>query len=300
MRVSLPDSLVAEGHDDHPRLMALEQEILTRLGGVKKLEADIPALFRDTIDDVMQTARTGRRSYAELEKTEKTYIGTRIEIGLRALLGVPRRKLDLLLLGEDVDVKHTMGGNWMIPGEALDHVCILMAADEKKALCYMGLFVARPGYLSAGTNQDRKRTLSPEGFQHIRWLLRGHPYPPNFWRTVPAAAIEAITSERTGNGRVKALFRSVQERPITRRVIEETALQDDFMRRIRKDGGGKSGTRGDLAKEGLVLLSGKYNSDVVRALGLPAVGPGEFISRKVRSHDEAAFVRQHGFEVPWP
>ena len=131
MRVSLPDSLIAVGHDDHSRLMALEREIVRRLGGMKKLEADIPALFRDTIDDVMLTAKTGRRSYAELEKTEKTYIGTRIEIGLRALLGVPRRKLDLLLLGEDVDVKHTMGGNWMIPGEALDHVCILMAADER-------------------------------------------------------------------------------------------------------------------------------------------------------------------------
>lgn len=302
MRVSIPDSLIDEGHDDYDRLIALETEILARLGGRKRLEADIPALFRDNIDDVMQTAKTGRRSYAELEKTEKTYIGTRIEIGLRALLGVPRRKLDLLLLGEDVDVKHTMGGNWMIPGEALGHVCILMGADEKKAVCYMGLFVARPEYLSLSTNQDRKRTISGEGFGHIRWLLRGHPYPPNFWRTVSAASIEAIVAGRTGNERLKALFRYVQERPIVRRVIEEAAApQKDFMRRIRADGEGKSGTRSDLAKEGILVLSGNYNGDLIRALGLATTGPSEFISRTVRTEDEAKLARHHGFPVEaWP
>lgn len=301
MRVSLPSSAVAEGHDDHIRLAALEAEILQRLGGVKGLRRDIPALFRDCIDDVMQTAKTGRRSYAELEKTEKTYIGTRIEIGLRALLGVPRRKLDLLLLGEDVDVKHTMGGNWMIPGEALGHVCILMAADEKKAICYMGLFVARLEYLSAGTNQDRKRTISADGFRHIKWLLNGFPYPANFWRSVPSSSIEAIASGRSGNERVKALLREVQERPIIRRVIEEAAApQKDFMRRIRKDKNGKSGTRGDLAKEGVLVLSGNYNQDLIRMLNLPATGPSEFISRAVRDEDEAKLARTFGFAVPWP
>lgn len=301
MRVSIPDSAVGQGHGDHERLLKLETEIVRRLGGLKGVQRDIPMLFRDCIDDVMQTAKTGRRSYAELEKTEKTYIGTRIEIGLRALLGVPRRKLDLLLLGEDVDVKHTMGGNWMIPGEALGHVCILMAADEKKARCYMGLFVARPEYLSLGTNQDRKRTLTPEGFRHVKWLLNGFPYPANFWRSVSAASIEAISSGRTGNDRVKALFREVQERPIIRRVIEEAAApQKDFMRRIRKDGNGKSGTRGDLAKEGIVVLSGNYNQDLIRALGLPATGPSEFISRAIRDDEEARIARLCGFDVPWP
>ena len=32
------------------------------------------------VDDVIMTPKTGRRSYDELEKTEKTYIGTRVEI----------------------------------------------------------------------------------------------------------------------------------------------------------------------------------------------------------------------------
>jgi hypothetical protein len=301
MRVSLPDSAVAEGHDDYHRLASLEVEILRRLDGLKGVRANIPTLFRDCIDDVMQTAKTGRRSYAELEKTEKTYIGTRIEIGLRSLLGVPRRKLDLLLLGEDVDVKHTMGANWMIPGEALGHVCILMAADEKKALCYMGLFLARPEYLSISNNQDKKRTLSAEGFRHIKWLLRAVPYPANFWRSVSAASIEAIASGRTGNDRLKALFREVQERPIIRRVIEEAAApQKDFMRRIRKDGNGRSGTRGDLAREGILVLSGKYNQALIRALDLPTTGPSDFISRTVRNEDEARLARLNGFNVPWP
>ena len=77
-------------------------------------------MLRDCIDDVIMTAKTGRRSYEELEKTEKTYIGTRVEIELRALLRLRKGRLDTVILGHDVDIKHTMGSNWMIPTEAVD------------------------------------------------------------------------------------------------------------------------------------------------------------------------------------
>jgi len=59
------------------------------------------------------------------------------------------------------------------------------------------------------------------------WLLRGHPYPPNFWRTVPADVVDAIFAGTSGNQRMANLFRAVQ--------------QHDFMRRIRSDNG--RGTR---------------------------------------------------------
>lgn len=257
---------------------AIVADLEQRAGGAGKLAENVPALLREVIDDVIQTPRTGRRSYEELEKTEKTYIGTRVEIMLRALLSLPRGRLDAVVAGHDTDIKHTMGGNWMIPGEAIGHPCILVAADEIRARCYLGLIVARPEYLTTGTNRDAKKTVSAAGFAHIRWIFADHPYPPNFWRTIPAASVERIVSGRTGNDRVMALFREVQDVPISRDTVEGVARQKDFMRRIRADGG--QGTRDRLAAEGILLLSGKYDGPQIRALGLPM---GDFIAHRLKT-----------------
>jgi len=249
-------------------------------------------LLRDVIDDVIQTPRTGRRSYHELEKTEKTYIGTRVEIMLRALLTLPRGRLDAIVAGHDTDIKHTMGNNWMIPGEAIGHPCILVAADEDRARCHFGLVVARPEYLTTSANRDAKKSLSAAGFAHIRWVFSDHPYPPNFWRTIPAASVERIVSGRTGNDRVVALFREVQDVPIARETVEGVARQKDFMRRIRSDGG--RGTRDVLAAEGILLLSGKYDGPLIRVLGLPT---GDFIAHTPTGEQELQAARAAGWRV---
>ena len=143
MKKSIPDSIVVPGHPDYDFLTGLADEITKRAGGPKALGQGFSAMLRQCVDDVIMTPKTGRRSYDELEKTEKTYIGTRVEIELRALLRLPKGKLDTLILGQDVDIKNTMGSNWMIPTEAIDHPCILVAADEKRAKCFLGLIVAK-------------------------------------------------------------------------------------------------------------------------------------------------------------
>ncbi len=42
------------------------------------------------------------------KRPKKTYIGTRVEIELRAMLRLPKGKLDTVILGQDVDIKNTM------------------------------------------------------------------------------------------------------------------------------------------------------------------------------------------------
>lgn len=292
MRANLPASLIAPGHPDFDVSSAIVAELDQKAGGPGKLAQEVPALLREVVDDVIQTPRTGRRSYNELEKTEKTYIGTRVEIMLRALLSLPRGRLDAVVAGHDTDIKHTMGNNWMIPGEAIDHPCILVAADEDRARCYLGLIVARPAYLTAGANRDAKRSISAAGFAHIRWIFANHPYPPNFWRTIPAASVQRIVSGRTGNERVIALFREVQDEPITRETVEGVARQKDFMRRIRADGG--RGTRDLLAAEGVLLLSGKYDGALIRAFGLPM---GDFVAHTPADERERQVARAAGWRV---
>lgn len=276
LRLSLPPSQIVQGHPYYDQLSAIASELIGRAGGLAVIEREIPALLRETIDDVIQTPRTGRRSYDELEKTEKTYIGTRVEIMIRSFFRLPKGRLDLLILGRDADVKFTIGNNWMMPREVLNHPCLLLAADEERARCYFGLFVADSAYLSLSSNQDQKRTISAAGFGHIMWLLNAYPLQPNFWRTIPHASAVEIASQTTGNERVMALFREIQNRPIPREVIEATARQKDFMRRIRADGG--RGTRDLLAREGILLLSGKYDAALINRLRLGEVGPSEFIS----------------------
>jgi len=293
----IPESLIREGHPDYERLNTIYQEIMLRAGGLAELRAEIPELLRECIDAVIQTPKTGRRSYEELEKTEKTYIGTRVEIMLRAHLGLPKGKLDTVIAGEDVDIKHTMGSNWMIPTEAIDHACILVAADEIKAQCYLGLIVAKPEYLTVGQNKDSKKSVSAGGFLHILWLINGAPYPPNFWRTLSPKVAEEIFAGKSGNDRVVSLFRSVQKVSISRDVINAVARQKDFTRRIRADG--VRGTRNRLAKEGIVLLCGTINAQkrLIERFGLHVRDRGDYISYRVTTDDEKAAARAAGFEV---
>ena len=295
MKQHVPDSSVSQGHPDHALLSALASEITARAGGEQSLASSFAAMLRACVDDVIMTPKTGRRAYEELEKTEKTYIGTRVEIELRALLDLKKGRLDCVIQGHDVDIKNTMGANWMIPTEAIDAPCILVAADEARALCYLGLVVARPEYLTAGQNKDAKRSISAEGFTHILWLLRDHPYPPNFWRTVPPEAVSRIFRGRAGNHRMAALFREVQGRPISRDVVEAVAQQHDFMRRIRADGG--KGTRDHLAHEGLLLLSGHYDADLIAALGLPRCSHSEFVSYLPTTQSEIDLAAAHGITL---
>lgn len=295
MRAKIPDSVVVPGHPHFEQLSAIKADLLERAGSLAAIEREIPGLLRETIDAVIQTPRTGRRSYDELEKTEKTYIGTRVEIMIRAFFRLPKGKLDLKILGADADVKFTIGGNWMMPGEVINHPCLVLAADEERALCYFGLFVADPDYLTAGANQDNKKTVSSAGFAHILWLLNGFALPPNFWRTVSGDAATAIAAQPTGNERVMALFRNVQDRPVPRDVIEATARQKDFMRRIRADGG--RGTRDLLAREGILLLSGKYDAALISALDLGQVSGGDFISHRVTDERERRIVTSYGIEL---
>jgi len=173
---------------------------------------------------------------------------------------------------------------------------LLVAADEARARCYLGLILARPDYLTAGQNKDAKRSVSAMGFGHILWLLRDHPYPANFWRSLPEETVTRIFSGATGNERMARLFRLVQGRPVDRDVVEAVAQQKDFMRRIRSDKG--RGTRDILEREGILLLSGQYDGQLIRALDLPACPASAFVSCQPETEQHRRMALQAGFDLP--
>jgi hypothetical protein len=55
----------------------------------------------------------------------------------------------------------------MIPTKAVGPPRILVAADEVQARYYLGLFVARPVYLTSGQKLVAKKNVSAQRLTHI-------------------------------------------------------------------------------------------------------------------------------------
>lgn len=296
---AIPPSIIVPGHPDFHMLLDIADDIFGRAGGQRELAAWFPKMLRDAVDEVVDTPRTRRRSYEELEKTEKTYLGTKIEILTRAKLNLPKGRLDFVVRNRDVDLKFTIGNNWMIPKEAVGHVCLVAAIDEAKSQCFLGLVVAHAANLTSGANRDAKKSLSSVGFQQIYWLLNAVPCPQNFWRTLPPALVDDVFSGQSGNDRIVTLFAGVLDRPVARRIIEEAGGdQQDFMRRIRSDKKRSTlGARDRLRQQKILLLHGKKDAALIRVLGLPPTTQSEFISHAV-TPAERHICAQHGWSVP--
>ena len=131
----MTDSPLPNNHKDFQLVKRLEKFIFNQVGGEDKFKTGIPIQIRNVIDFVIEKDRTGRNHINELEKTEKTYIGTRMEIFIRNYLELSRDKygpLDVIVDGISVDIKNTISNNWMIPREANGHPCFLIKEDDKK------------------------------------------------------------------------------------------------------------------------------------------------------------------------
>jgi hypothetical protein len=289
MRVIRP-SIVQPGHQDFDVLSRLAGELDRRGGGRPRIVAEVPHLIRRAIDEVIDAPRTGRLLLEQTEKTEKTYIGTKIEILIRDFFGLPKGLLDLEIDGMDVDIKNTVGENWMIPTEAVGMPCILIASDEKSAMCQLGLIICRPEYLTKGANKDNKLSIAKENFKNILWILHNQAYPANFWEGCDPAIARYIMTGGSGNERIIRLFQSIQKRPIHRDIIQTVARQKDYMKRLRKNGG----ARDTLARQGIAVLSGFYDVHLINRLGLKPIGPDEFIGFQTEIDEEKQLLKNAG------
>jgi hypothetical protein len=277
-----PDSLLVR---------QLEEAILRNAGGMARFRKQIPLLLRKAIDEIIDSARTNRFTLDETEKTEKTYLGTKVEILLRNWLKFPKGEiLDLSIDGVETDIKNTMYTTWMIPSEAIGHPCVLVKTEEESARFSIGIIVIREGILNSGRNKDGKGSISKAGRDTIRWILQDEAYPENFWQNLSHELRRTITSHSSGTKRVVALFRYVQRRPISRVVVLGLAQQKDAMKRLRKNGG----ARDSLARDGIALLSGSYDSALIERLKLPKCEKDEFISFAPILQTDKALLRTAG------
>ena len=239
-------------------------------------------MLRDTLDQLLDGQRTGRYRESELRKTEKTHMGTLVEINLhRAFNFDDGTVTDYRIAGIEVDCRFSRSlGGWEIPLEAHGHLCLLVWADDATSQWSAGVVRIREEYLKTSSNRDRKRRLNDQGIGRIVWLHREAPLPENLLLHLPIRTREMIFSHPTGQSRVTELFRLVQGRLISRTAVLTTAQQKDAPKRVRD-------ARKHLRSEGIVILGHQGDHPrIAAALELPRPQKGEWVS--VRLAETAA------------
>ncbi|QGH70859.1 restriction endonuclease [Pseudactinotalea sp. HY158] len=265
--------------------------------------------LRDSLDELLDGQRTGRWAYQHLSKTEKTYLGTAVEVNLTKEFEIANgMDLDWSVDGRDIDCKFSkdMGG-WEIPMEMYlcsDHGDRQGQADQPALLTWMnddssewaaGLItitderLRRRAKLVDGRrvrayNRDNKRQLSDTVAGEVYWLWGGRQtdLPRNhLLHLAPDARSRVFSFAKSGQKRVDQLFREVQGQLVGRRTILTVAQQDDAPKRVRD-------ARIKLRPEGILILGHQESHPhAARGLGLPVPVKGEWVAVRVVPVSEA-------------
>lgn len=242
-------------------------------------------LMRRTLDQLYDGQRTGRYSWEQLHKTERTHFGTLFEINLRRefddVIDEPAagQALDYRVAGLDVDCKFSqkMFG-WMIPPEAIGQLLVVGFVDDRASEFAFGVVRASVAHCRTAANRDAKVQLNPIGRDAVRWLQRPGDLPSNVLLQCDPGSVAAIFAPRSGQQRVNELLRRVTGQRISRNTIATVAQQDDFMKRVR----GNGGARTLLRPEGIVILGHHARPRALAAeLGLPVPERGEVVSARL-------------------
>jgi hypothetical protein len=286
----LPFSTASSVLPPDPELRAVADE----LASLDRDGTRIAKVLRRTYDMLLDGQHTGRYRWDQLYKTEKTHFGTLVEINLqREFKFADGAAMDFAICGIDVDCKYSQDrADWMIPPEAVGQIILGLWASDDQGEWSLGLVRAEDHLLTSSRgNRDLKRRLSAVGKRAVTWLFPRQELPHNALLRIPGDDVQKIfTCSRFGTKRVDMLFRLAQQQVISRTVVATVAQQEDYMKRIR----GNGGSRSSLRPEGIVII-GQYESHrrIAQALAVPAPGPGESVSVRLTRR------RSHNSELPF-
>lgn len=237
-------------------------------------------VFRSTFDQLYDGQHTGRYSVDQLFKTEKTHFGTLIEINLQRELKLEDGDvLDFKIAGLEVDCKYSHTGAWMLPPESFEQIVLVTQADDRKSAWSAGVIRVTAENRRMSENRDRKTSLNAYGRTQIMWLFKDAPMQENALLQLPQEIVAKVMSSKSGQARLNELFRRATNRRLSRNIIATVAQQDDYMKRVRDNGG----SRGALRPEGHLILSGDYKAQryLAEAFGAEVPESGELVSIRV-------------------
>ncbi len=299
MRLRPPQLFTEDAHvlDLHALDAELER-VADRLMRLDPEGSRVAKVIRETYDQLLDGQRTGRWDYRDLRKTEKTHMGTLVEINLHREFDFEDGGLmDYRVVDVEVDCKFSQSPRgWQIPLEATGHLCLLLWADDELGLFSGGLIRISEDVLRPGGNRDQKRTLNNAGLQRVRRLWHERPLPENLLLQLDAQTRKEILSsngKRGGQRRTDELFRRVQGRLVSRTTVLTVAQQNDPPKRVRD-------ARSRLRPEGIVILGHQGDHPrIARSLGLPVPPKGQWVSAQItpsESGRDVPFVSIRGAE----
>lgn len=250
---------------------------------LRRLDPDgtrMAKVFRATFDQLYDGQHTGRYSVDQLFKTEKAPFGTLIEINLqRELKLADGEVLDFEIAGPEVDCKYSHTGPWMLPIESFDQIILVTQADDQRSDWSAGVVRVTEENRRTSENRDKKTGLNAHGRSQITWRCKDAPMQPNALLQFPPSVGAEIMAARSGEARLNELFRRATNRRLSRNIIATAAQQDDYMKRVRDNGGSRSALR----PEGYLILGGDYSvqRNLAAALGATTPEPGELVSIQV-------------------
>ncbi|GGE96081.1 NaeI family type II restriction endonuclease [Mycetocola zhadangensis] len=268
---------------DYPGAPENDHALTAVVAEMKRLDPDgtrAAKVFRRTFDQLYDGQRTGRFKVDQLFKTEKTHFGTLIEINLqREFEFVDGDVLDFRIAGHEVDCKYSHTGAWMLPPESFEQLILVAQADDLQSQWSLGVVRATLANRRLSENRDKKTGLNSVGRSNVTWLHRNAPMQPNVLAQLSPADVKRIFASSSGQQRINELFRVAINRRLSRSIIATVAQQDDFMKRVRANGG----AREKLQPEGYLVLGGDYAAQVAvaRALNITIPEPGELVSVRV-------------------
>ncbi len=262
---------------EDPDLWAVHAAILA----LDPTGARIAYAIRESFDQAYDGQRTGRWDYSQLMKTEKTHVGTLVEIWLQRELELEDGvDLDYRIAGSDVDAKWSRNlYGWEIPLEmytTTEQIALLLWGNEYTRRWAAGLLRITDSLLKPpGRQRDRKRHLNDRGKDRILWLHQGKPMIPNTLLHLPGDLAWRVAKQKSGQAAVSMLFREAQGQLINRASVDAAGQQVDPQKRVRD-------ARKRLAGEGIVVF-GHYapHPDLAETLGLPRPTLGRFVSTRV-------------------
>ena len=274
-------------------------------------------VLRDSLDDLLDGQRTGRWCYQHTSKTERTHLGTMIEINLTKEFSIPNGDdLDWKIAGYDIDCKFSRDfGAWEIPMEMYlcsdhgeqsgkaDHPALVTWVNDDTSQWAVGIVRVRDDLLAwkqdgsgRAYNRDNKRKIARGQRDRIHWMFGGlQQLPPNTLRHIDADVRGRIFADhRSGQKRVDALFRELQKVIIRRPVVLTVGQQDDAPKRVRD-------ARNALAHEGIVVLGHQEaHPKIATDLGLPICDKGEWLSVRLVDVESGSDRRKtHHAERYW-
>jgi Restriction endonuclease NaeI len=257
--------------------------------------------LRDSLDELLDGQRRGRWAYQQLSKTEKTHLGTMVEVNLTKEFDIADGiDLDWLVADEDLDCKFSKDyGKWSIPMEMYlcadhgerqgkaDHPALVVWMNDDLSQWAAGVVRVSDDRLRwtldnktqefrRAYNRDNKRVLNEDGLAAIHWMWGGrqNDLPENTILHMDEATRSRVFAAGSGQRRVNQLFRDRQEQVITRATVMTVAQQDDGMKRARD-----ARKPEHLGLEGVIVLGHQDAHPLIAAaLGLPIPEKGEFVA----------------------